>query len=68
MIRNREILLGGNLKLKLYGTLQCQSGRRMKKTTRVFFSSAEEALAQGFRPCAHCMNAAYQKWKNGSVQ
>lgn len=68
MIRQKEILLGGNLQLRLYGTLQCRSGKRMHKTRRVFFSSTAEALAQGFRPCAHCMNAAYKQWKNGLVQ
>jgi methylphosphotriester-DNA--protein-cysteine methyltransferase len=35
----------------------------MKKENRVFFQSEEEAINEGYRPCAHCMNAEYQKWK-----
>lgn len=40
---------------------------RMLKANRVFFSSEKEALQKGYRPCAHCMNAAYKKWKNGTI-
>jgi methylphosphotriester-DNA--protein-cysteine methyltransferase len=67
MIRAGLICLGGNSKLKIYGRLDCNTGRRMKKTNRVFFSSQQEAMAVGYRPCGNCMRAAYQKWKNGSV-
>lgn len=35
-IRKTRICLGGNKKLKIYGTLQCNSGKRMKKGHRVF--------------------------------
>jgi len=54
-IRNREILFAGNAKLKIYGTLSCHSGKRMKKENRVFFKSEEEAISLGFRPCGNCM-------------
>lgn len=67
-IRRGSIILGGNKKLKIYGHLYCKSGKRMKRENRVFFSSTEEALAQGFRPCGHCMRMEYQNWKNGLVQ
>ncbi len=66
-IRQKEIILGGNRKLKIYGTLQCKSGKRMKRYNRVFFSSTEEAKNYGYRPCGHCMKPAYKKWKDGLV-
>lgn len=66
-IRQGAINYGGNSKLKIYGTLSCASGRKMKRENRVFFSSASEATKMGFRPCAHCLNEQYQKWKNGTV-
>lgn len=63
MIHRYTINLGGNASLKIYGALHCRSGKRMKKTNRVFFQSEAEAIAHGYRPCAHCMRAAYQQWK-----
>ncbi len=64
MVNNGLIKLAGNKKLKIYGTLSCQSGKKMLDQNRIFFSSEEEALQQGFRPCGHCMRAAYLIWKN----
>lgn len=66
-IRQNEICLGGNLKLKIYGTLSCKSGKRMKKQSRVFFGSEEEAIEHNFRPCGHCLKQKYKTWKNGLV-
>jgi len=66
-IKQGSICFGGNKKLKIYGTLQCSSGKRMKRENRVFFSAEVDALKNGFRPCGHCMKQAYQKWKNGST-
>jgi methylphosphotriester-DNA--protein-cysteine methyltransferase len=57
------IKLAGNRKLKIYGTLNCSSGKRIKTENRVFFESETEAIATGYRPCGHCMKEAYQKWK-----
>jgi hypothetical protein len=62
-INSREITLGGNLKLKIYGTLNCASGKRMKTENRVFFQDENEAITNGFRPCGHCMREEYLKWK-----
>lgn len=62
-IRSGEVLFGGNKKLKIYGKLNCQSGKRMNRKNRVFFSSEQEALHHGYRPCGHCMNPQYQEWK-----
>ena len=56
-------LFGGNLKLKIYGRLDCASGKRMKVKNRVFFGSEEEAKGLGFRPCGHCMREEYEVWK-----
>ncbi len=62
-IKQTKICFGGNRKLKIYGTLQCKSGKRMKRENRVFFISEKEAIAKGYRPCGHCMNIEYKKWK-----
>ncbi|MWB95688.1 metal-binding protein [Flavobacterium sp. GA093] len=66
-IKNAEICFGGNQKLKIYGTLKCKSGKRMKRENRVFFSSEKEAKQNGFRPCGHCMKTDYQHWKDGLI-
>ncbi len=63
LIRTGQITLAGNLKLKIYGTLGCRSGKRMKLQNRVFFANETEALQNGFRPCGHCMPEQYQAWK-----
>ncbi len=63
LIRQNKILLGGNERLKIYGTLKCESGKRIKKENRVFFISEREAVKQGYRPCGHCMKNKYQHWK-----
>jgi len=63
-IRKKEIRLGGNSKLKIYGVLGCVSGKRMKRENRVFFSSKQEAEQNNYRPCGHCMKMEYNKWKH----
>jgi len=60
--KNKDICLGGNARLKIYGLLKCSSGKRMKKENRVFFSSVAEALQHGYRPCGHCLKTAYKQW------
>ncbi|WP_335904580.1 Ada metal-binding domain-containing protein [Leptospira venezuelensis] len=67
MIRKRKLDFAGNLKLKIYGTLSCESGKRMKKENRIFFSSEKEAISLGFRPCGHCLKEKYKVWKHGTV-
>jgi methylphosphotriester-DNA--protein-cysteine methyltransferase len=61
-IRNGSIQFAGNFKLKIFGTLSCTSGKRMKKNNRVFFKSRMEAISMGFRPCGHCLLREYQQW------
>ncbi len=54
MIRDGRIVFGGNLRLKIYGKLDCSSGKRMKRENRVFFSSEAEAIKAGYRRCKKC--------------
>jgi methylphosphotriester-DNA--protein-cysteine methyltransferase len=63
LIKEGEIVLGGNMALKIYGTLECKSGKRMLRANRIFFCSEEEAIDSGYRPCAHCMRKKYLLWK-----
>lgn len=62
-IKRGEIVLGGNLLLKIYGKLDCKSGKRMKVENRVFFASELEAIQEGFRPCGICLRTKYNEWK-----
>lgn len=60
--------LGGNRSGKLYGRLDCPTARRyVAKGTyqkfRVFFHTEADAIACGFRPCAHCLPDQYAAWK-----
>ena len=61
-IKQKVITFGGNVNLKIYGTLKCKSGKRLKRENRIFFSSENEARENGFRPCGHCMKIEYKKW------
>ena len=63
LIDEGKILFAGNRNLKIYGTLRCPSGKRMKTENRVFFKSVEEAINEGYRPCGHCMREEYLRWK-----
>ncbi|RRB16903.1 Ada metal-binding domain-containing protein [Larkinella knui] len=65
LIKAGAIAFGGNWPLKIYGTLHCQSGRRMLRKNRVFFQSEQDAILSGFRPCGHCMRMEYRRWKIG---
>jgi len=62
-IKNHSIQFAGNAILKIFGRLDCRSGKRMKKENRVFFGTETEALACGFRPCGHCLSIRYREWK-----
>lgn len=64
LFKQKKILFGGNSKLGIYGTLHCKSGKRMKINNRIFFSSQEEAIKNGYRPCGNCMKKEYSAWKN----
>lgn len=66
-IKRRKIGYAGHKKLKIYGTLKCASGRRMKRENRIFFETEKEALSLGYRPCGHCVRAKYKLWKDELV-
>jgi hypothetical protein len=68
LLNKCEVQLAGNRKLKIYGTLSCSSGKRMKTDNRVFFASEAEAKSMGYRPCGHCMREKYLEWKVLSKQ
>jgi methylphosphotriester-DNA--protein-cysteine methyltransferase len=68
LIRKGDITLGGYKKARIYGLLSCSSGKRMKVENRVFFKDEEEALANGYRPCGHCMKNKYAEWKKEKDQ
>jgi len=63
LINEGKVTLGGYNKAKIYGTLNCPSGKRMNIKNRVFFTNQQEALAAGYRPCGNCMRKAYKRWK-----
>jgi hypothetical protein len=67
LIDTGKVRLGGNKRLKIYGTLTCSSGKRMKVENRVFFESEEEAKSAGYRPCGHCIKAEYLAWKQANA-
>ncbi|MBU4348464.1 metal-binding protein [Patescibacteria group bacterium] len=42
-------------KSKIFGRLDCKSGKRMiKKENRVFFLAWKDAISAGYRPCKNC--------------
>ena len=64
----RKGRFGGHRKTKIYGRLDCRAALRAIArggyvTQRVFFATAADAKAAGFRPCAVCLPEAYAKWK-----
>jgi len=66
-IKQQELSFGGNKTLKIYGLINCKSGKGMKRENRIFFISENEAIKNGFRPCGHCMKTEYKNWKNGLI-
>ncbi len=44
----------GHKGYKIFGTLNCKSGMRIKKENRVFFLDLESAVKEGYRPCKLC--------------
>lgn len=64
LIAAGEITLAGHARHKIYGSLDCASGKRtMARVNRVFFASEDEAQQAGFRPCSACMKERYREWK-----
>lgn len=44
---------------KIFGTLDCWSGKKMFKKNRVFFYTMEDAVSHGYRPCKNCRPMEY---------
>ena len=63
LIHSNKITYAGNIPAKIYGTLTCSSGKRMKKKNRTFFADSNEAILAGFRPCGKCLHQEYKIWK-----
>jgi hypothetical protein len=61
--------LGGHRRSRIYGRLDCPAAARAiarggpYATFRVFFADEATAISAGYRPCAVCMRAAYDRWK-----
>lgn len=60
--------LGGHRRARIYGRLNCPTAARAIArggyvTHRVFFPSAQDARAAGYRPCAVCLPDDYARWK-----
>jgi methylphosphotriester-DNA--protein-cysteine methyltransferase len=66
LIKAQKITFAGNKNLKVYGTLHCGSGKRMKRSNRVFFENEKEAIDLGYRPCGNCMRKKVSHGKHGS--
>ncbi len=61
--------LGGHRRARLYGRLDCPSALRAIAaghyvTHRVFFADQDTAIAAGYRPCAICLPAEFDRWKH----
>jgi methylphosphotriester-DNA--protein-cysteine methyltransferase len=63
LLKKGALTFAGHKSGKIFGRLDCASGKRMKRGERVFFADASEALALGYRHCGHCMKDAYAQWK-----
>lgn len=61
-INSGAVTLAGNARLKIYGLLNCKSGKRMLQRNRVFFANEKEAIQSGYRPCGNCMPATFREW------
>ena len=62
-LKSGTLTLAGHRSGKIFGRLDCASGKRMKREERVFFADAAEAIGLGYRPCGHCLKDAYAQWK-----
>jgi Metal binding domain of Ada len=59
--------LGGHRRGRIYGPLDCPAALRALlrggyAKQRVFFADEATAIAAGYRPCAVCLPAQYDRW------
>ncbi len=63
LIRGRESVVpfpgryAGIRTQKIFGRLDCWSGKKARRENRVFFLFWEDAVEAGYRPCKHCRPA-----------
>ncbi|MFZ4787065.1 MAG: metal-binding protein [Rhizobiales bacterium] len=62
-IKAGKITMAGHGPARIFGRLDCRSGKRMLRRHRVFFADRQDALAHGFRPCGHCLPLEYRQWR-----
>jgi methylated-DNA-[protein]-cysteine S-methyltransferase len=60
--------LGGHRGNRVYGRLDCAGALRWIAkghyvSQRVFFADEQAAIDAGYRPCASCMPAEYERWR-----
>lgn len=67
LIKSNAIALAGCAPAKIYGRLDCTTGKSMRFEHRVFFKNEAEAIHRGYRPCGHCMKSKYVEWKKGRL-
>ncbi|MFT7144339.1 MAG: methylphosphotriester-DNA--protein-cysteine methyltransferase [Alphaproteobacteria bacterium] len=64
-IKRKDITFAGWTVGKIYGHLNCVSGKnKIKAQNRVFFSTEQDATNHDYRPCAVCMKDTYKQWKS----
>lgn len=50
---------------KIFGRLDCASGKRLlKPENRVFFATLEDAVLEGYRPCQKCRPISESEFEN----
>ena len=65
-LSDQPTALGGNLRTKTFGRIDCPSVINKSKHTchnQVFFEYEENAILTFFKPCGICMKGLYQDWK-----
>ncbi|PTX09526.1 Ada metal-binding domain-containing protein [Sphingobacterium faecium] len=67
LVKRGMIKFSGDSRSNIYGLINCASGRRTRIKNRVFFKDEKEALDEGYRPCSHCLNEKYRKWKEATL-
>ena len=64
--RARPAAYAGVRTMKIFGRLDCGSGRRALTKNRVFFRSYEDAVAAGYRPCRNCHPVPGLTWQESA--
>ena len=65
---DRPGTLGGHRRNRIYGRLDCRAAQQARArggnvAKPVFFADEATAIAAGYRPCAVCLRAEYERWK-----